>query len=156
MKQFHFPSEHVSEFQQRWQGEYENASSEIVEKGKDPKCTLRAFAPAQLAVRVDDHRKLLIYDCFAWKPKCRNLQSDEELPTNGELKAFEDSNPFNQSQQRSGFNDFFEDEYSEDEEDEEFNNTQVSREDGASFDSDVIHVLHFRAIGGEFFNSRMV
>ena len=49
-------------------------------------CTLEAFAPGQLCIRVDNQRKLLVYDCFAWKLKCIDYKSEAELPSNREMR----------------------------------------------------------------------
>lgn len=115
------------------------------------KWALRSFAPLQLALRVDCHRKMLVYDYFAWKPSVVDFSSDKSLPTNGQyLKMLKSEDFFSDGEEPD-------DSDSKDEERQKYLNEVIkSNNPLTELTEEDRQLLHMKCIAAEFYDTRVM
>eukprot|EP00563_Minutocellus_polymorphus_P012797 CAMPEP_0181065516 /NCGR_PEP_ID=MMETSP1070-20121207/24775_1 /TAXON_ID=265543 /ORGANISM="Minutocellus polymorphus, Strain NH13" /LENGTH=697 /DNA_ID=CAMNT_0023145901 /DNA_START=183 /DNA_END=2276 /DNA_ORIENTATION=- len=117
---------------------------------------LKASYPMQLSARIDESRRALNLDCFEYKPKAVDMKAKEgdsrPIPTYGDMKKFEDS--FDLMSRNEGRSGWESDEESLDPDEDEEMREQVKPREGITFDDDDVLRLNYRAVVGNFANSR--
>lgn len=107
-------------------------------------CELKSSYPMQIAVRTDDSRKAIMYDCFEYKPsQC------QDLPTNRSVDNFQ------KAFRLFGFGSGYDSDEYDSEEDEDYLNQQVKPKDGETFDKETKKMFGLQAIAGDFAFSRI-
>ncbi|GFH61091.1 hypothetical protein CTEN210_17567 [Chaetoceros tenuissimus] len=107
-------------------------------------CELKSSYPMQIAVRTDDSRKAIMYDCFEYKPsQC------QDLPTNKSVDNF------HKAFRLFGFGSGYDSDDYDSEEDEDYLNQQVKPKEGETFDEETKKMFGLQAIAGDFAFSRI-
>lgn len=114
-------------------------------------CEMHGAYPMQITIRVDDKRQCINYDLCEFKK--RSVDTDNDVPTNRELKMYEAVMDFNQSSPRSAWDS--DDSSDEGDEYDSFLDKLAEPKEGTEFSNEVRQGLNIQALAGGFMNSRV-